>query len=126
MSSLGISLNKIFKNKSAPTTPKKAAAKKTTKSSKSKSKSSTLEVELPIRKTKFPGASLRNVVYCAGVNRASPDVLPMLGERGNELIKQILTYSAANMIGQGRSTLNEDDFNVAMDKMGMKFFSSRT
>lgn len=124
MSSLGISLNKIFKNKSAA--KKTTTKKKSNSKSNSKSKSSTLEVELPIRKTKFPGASLRNIVYSAGVIRASPGVLPMLGERGNELIKQILTYSAANMIGQGRSTLNEDDFNVAMDKMGMKFFSSRT
>ena len=123
MSSLGISLNKIFKNNKTKS-PKKAATKSS--KSKSKSKSSTLEIESPIRKTKFPGASLRNVVYSAGVIRASPDVLPMLGERGNELIKQILIYSAANMIGQGRSTLNEDDFNVAMDKMGMKFISSRT
>lgn len=77
------------------------------------------------KKTKFPNASLRKVIYCSGVHRASPDIIPLLGERGNELIKEILRYSTANMIGQGRSSLNENDFNVAMEKMNMKFFSSR-
>lgn len=118
----GISLSKILSMGRG----KKPAAKKTVAKKTTTGKKKSGEVDLPIRKTFFPNQSLRNVTYSAGSGRTSPDVLQLIGTRGYQLDKEILIYAVASMIGEGRSTLHGRDFDVAVKRMGMNYFSSRS
>lgn len=125
MSGIGISLGTIF-NKSGKSAGKRVAPKKSAKKQSRATPQKSSPDGAPVRKTFFPRQSLRNVTYSAGSERTSPAVLPLVGKRTEQLIKMQLIYALANMIGQQRSSLNDDDFNVALDKMGMKYIASES